>query len=451
MTFAAGGGSPTGGTDAPSPADSKTRILNAAIAQIDAGGEASVRVLDIADVAAVSPSLIYHHFANRDGLVAAAQARRYSFGPVDDVAIFIRTIEGATSRADAASSLTAGLTSVVSRERAPVRLRRLSALAATHGRPELRVELSETVAELMDSTVGFIELGQSKQIFRTDLDARAMATVLLSTASGFVAADLDAAPASQDDLRYVLRIIVESFYEPSARSAEPPPIDPDDDRSEIDGDDIESSSGEDRPTPAGRSSDGVDARDRILNAAIETIDRDGDAALRVVAIAKKAKVVPAMINYHFGSREGLVAAALQERFKLLVGSGTIPFSEILNSDRPPREKADAYRSVFMTSVSRDRAPMRLKRASAVAAIQGRPDLEAMVSDNVALFIDDGEQLVRLGQQTGVFRSDVDARAAGTVVMGLGFGLIVADFDARPASEDDLRDVLGSLIGSLFRR
>jgi AcrR family transcriptional regulator len=442
-------------SDTSSPLDAKTRILNAAIAQIDAHGEGSVRVLDIADAAEVTPALISHHFGSRDGLVAAAHAHRFETMLADDVAILFQVIEASTNRHDAASSLTASLTSVSSRHRAPNRLRRLSALAAAHGRPGLHIELSHTVAELIDAIAGLVELCQSKRIFRTELDARATATILLSMGLGAFAADLDATPATQRDLEAVACIIVESFYEPDIRSVGTPRTEPTVNDTDRDHPDIGASNtiestdaGGQIESPSG-SSDGTDSGDRILEAAINAIERDGDAALRVVSVADEAGVAPGMINYRFGSREGLVDAAQQERFRRLVGSGIRPFTDILSSQGTPEDKAKAYRLAFMTSVSRDRAATRLQRASSVATYQGRPDLQAKMSNNVTVFIDSGTQLIELGQQTGVFRTEIDARAAGTIVMGLGFGLIVSDFDARPASEDDLREVVGSLIRSLF--
>jgi AcrR family transcriptional regulator len=441
--------------DGPVQFDAKTRMLNAAIAQIDAHGDASLGVVAIAAAAEVTPALISHHFGGRDGLVAAAHAHRFESMAADDVAMFIRVVEAGVSREDAAFLLAKSLPSVVSRQRAPNRLRGLSALAAAHGRPELRVEFSQTVAGLIDGCARFVQFGQTKGIFRTELDARATGTIVLSMAFGSLVADLDASPASQDDLKSVFRIIIESFYVSDARNVEPSRIDPTVEHPDAESSGVGSSGAIESPDPNARldtaigSSGEAGNYDRILDAAINAIDRDGDTALRVSTVTDEAGVSLGMIKYCFGSREGLVDAAQQERFKRLIGSGIKPFTDILNSHETPEDKTNAYRLAFMASVSRDLAETRLLRASSIAAVQGRPELQVAVSKNVTMFIDTGQQLLELGQQTEVFRPDIDARAAGTIVMGLGFGLIIADFDARPASEDDLRGVVGCLVDSLF--
>lgn len=61
------------------------------------------------------------------------------------------------------------------------------------------------------------------------------------------------------------------------------------------------------PAKRGRPSTG--ARERILAAAIETMKADGYAGLTIAKVAARAGESKALIAYHYGSRNGLVAAA----------------------------------------------------------------------------------------------------------------------------------------------
>ncbi len=65
-------------TDEESATDARSRLIDATIAAIDRGGEASVRVTEIAAAAGLSKSSIYYFFGDREGLVSAAEAQRYS-------------------------------------------------------------------------------------------------------------------------------------------------------------------------------------------------------------------------------------------------------------------------------------------------------------------------------------------------------------------------------------
>ena len=55
----------------------RQRILELAISAIDEGGEAAVRVNDLATEAGVTVPTLYRHFGSRDGLVEAAQTYRF--------------------------------------------------------------------------------------------------------------------------------------------------------------------------------------------------------------------------------------------------------------------------------------------------------------------------------------------------------------------------------------
>ena len=62
-----------------------------------------------------------------------------------------------------------------------------------------------------------------------------------------------------------------------------------------------------RPAKVGRPSTG--ARERILAACLETLKAEGYAGLTNAKVAERAGESKALIAYHFGSKQGLVAAA----------------------------------------------------------------------------------------------------------------------------------------------
>jgi AcrR family transcriptional regulator len=56
-------------------------------------------------------------------------------------------------------------------------------------------------------------------------------------------------------------------------------------------------------------------RERILDAAIERIARDGIDDVRIARIAMDAGVSTALVHYHFATREALLAEALEHSFE----------------------------------------------------------------------------------------------------------------------------------------
>jgi AcrR family transcriptional regulator len=58
------------------------------------------------------------------------------------------------------------------------------------------------------------------------------------------------------------------------------------------------------------------SRERILDAAIERIARDGIDDVRIARIAMDAGVSTALVHYHFATREALLAEALEHSFEI---------------------------------------------------------------------------------------------------------------------------------------
>ena len=61
----------------------------------------------------------------------------------------------------------------------------------------------------------------------------------------------------------------------------------------------------------------TETRDRILDAACDVIAEHGIEDVRIARIATLAGVSPALVHYHFETREALLAEALEHSFELL--------------------------------------------------------------------------------------------------------------------------------------
>jgi AcrR family transcriptional regulator len=69
------------------------------------------------------------------------------------------------------------------------------------------------------------------------------------------------------------------------------------------------------------------SRDKILDAAIERIARDGIDGVRIARIAMDAGVSTALVHYHFATREALLAEALEYSFELAGDTRTVEAGE----------------------------------------------------------------------------------------------------------------------------
>jgi len=64
----------------------------------------------------------------------------------------------------------------------------------------------------------------------------------------------------------------------------------------------------------------VDQRERLLDVAIALFGKQGIAATPLSAIARRARVTPAMLHYYFGNRERLLDALVDERIVPLMAT-----------------------------------------------------------------------------------------------------------------------------------
>lgn len=80
-------------------------------------------------------------------------------------------------------------------------------------------------------------------------------------------------------------------------------------------------------------------REKIILAAIETIEKDGLAAATIRTIARRAGVNSAAINYYFRSKENL----LEEVFKKTIEHSTEDLKAILSAEgKAPRDRIEEF-------------------------------------------------------------------------------------------------------------
>src|SRR5919205_1936893 len=71
----------------------------------------------------------------------------------------------------------------------------------------------------------------------------------------------------------------------------------------------------------------MDARERILDAAVRRIAREGIDEVRIARITMDAGVSPSLVHYHFDSREALLVEALEHSYELAGSSRAVAAAE----------------------------------------------------------------------------------------------------------------------------
>jgi len=168
----------------------KSRILNAAIAMMDEGGESAVRLGAIAENLGIKEPSIYHHFTNRTELINAAYVEWYwqclkTDIPVEAMMVLVET------REDYVRAVRKTMEWSYQPERHHARAIRLSVLGAAQRNAELAVAINDINKKFLATIADAALVAQQKGWVRTDLDPMAMAYWLHGQIVGRVVAEMD--------------------------------------------------------------------------------------------------------------------------------------------------------------------------------------------------------------------------------------------------------------------
>ena len=152
--------------------------------------------------------------------------------------------------------------------------------------------------------------------------------------------------------------------------------------------------------------------DTILDAAEELFARQGFAATSTKQIGAAAGVNPALIHYYFGSKEGLYRALLSRLFESIMARG----AEQLAASPPPDVAVRALVGVQSeTMVAHPSFPRLLARELVDHGMTHAGESITRLSETLFRRLCD---LVRAGQEAGMFRRDMDPRFAALSVVSL---------------------------------
>jgi AcrR family transcriptional regulator len=175
----------------------RQQILSLAIAAIDKGGEAAIRVNDIAAEAGVTVPTLYRHFGSRDGLVEAAQTQRFRETQFVDPSVFAASLAKCKSQDDLRKALRKELLTHFDKDRWALRQVRLNALGAGYARPALSASLALAQKQ---GAMGITEMllpFQKKGWIRKDIDLQATVYWFMGQILGRVLIEMGDNPVSQ--------------------------------------------------------------------------------------------------------------------------------------------------------------------------------------------------------------------------------------------------------------
>jgi AcrR family transcriptional regulator len=190
----------------------------------------------------------------------------------------------------------------------------------------------------------------------------------------------------------------------------------------------------------------------LLAVAVRQLETRGEASLRVTELASEAGVAIGLIRHHFGSRDGLVAAAQLRRVEGATREDLSAARALLASVTDFAGLIAGLTELSRQTIDRRGSDLRLSRFAAIATAHGRPGAREDIGRALGELLDELATIVGDAQERGLIRTDLAPRAVATFIQSYALGLLIHDLDPdQPAPQEMLDTVVAGLAGVLAPR
>ena len=188
-----------------------------------------------------------------------------------------------------------------------------------------------------------------------------------------------------------------------------------------------------------RSAD--ETRRLVLDAAVDWIEENGSASLKVVDIARASGVSEVLIYRYFDDRQGLLTAALVDLWERYMIEPLDAARQMI-ADLP----TEAFTPEFLASIgvqpSTEAArKSRWARLQVLAASPENPELREMIKASQSRINAEHESLIELVRSRMPGRHLPSVRMMRMLNQNVIFGFVIEDLVDDPVSDEELRDFL----------
>jgi AcrR family transcriptional regulator len=168
----------------------------------------------------------------------------------------------------------------------------------------------------------------------------------------------------------------------------------------------------------------MSTRDEILAAAVREVRERDESAFRVTIVAKNAGCATSVLYHYFGSREGLIDAALVQ---IVIEESNGVREALALASQAAETSTDAIEMLVnyvMFAHSPDRRADRSLRARLLGAAQTRPTVRRAFQEFGRLSTEANRNLLTTLADKGLIRKDLDIRALALTLRSLDFGWVL---------------------------
>lgn len=174
--------------------------------------------------------------------------------------------------------------------------------------------------------------------------------------------------------------------------------------------------------------------DEVIAVTIELLLEHGDSGFRIEDVIERTGISKSSLYLRFGDRDGLIAAAYAELFTVDTNRN-ISLAIAAFSNIKSIEQLDSIIQLLVEALVQTPGDVRWNRIDVLSAARHRPDFLARITEAQTRMNSALEEVLRVQQELGNVRSDIDAREMAVLVQAVSFGRLFRDIDSRMKIDD----------------
>lgn len=196
-------------------------------------------------------------------------------------------------------------------------------------------------------------------------------------------------------------------------------------------------------------SKGASTRDRLLAATIEMIDHEGEVGVRVDTVAEIAGFTKPVVYHHFGDREGLIVAALTERYFRTLNVGFAETKVAAARCRSVEEFKNLMRAWVDSFATVEGEQRRRLRIEALGAGVARPALQASLAEANRRQAAELAGVLQIAKEEGWFSVDVSPRDLAVWWIGVILSRHLVEIDPDHFQPEQWNSITSWVIETMF--
>jgi len=196
-----------------------------------------------------------------------------------------------------------------------------------------------------------------------------------------------------------------------------------------------------------RSAD--ETRRLVLDAAVDWIEENGSASLKVVDIARASGVSEVLIYRYFDDRQGLLTAALVDLWERYMIEPLDAARQMI-ADLPSEAFTPEFIARIGVQPSTEAArKSRWARLQVLAASPENPELRAMIKESQSRINAEHESLIELVRSKMPGRHLPSVRMMRMLNQNVIFGFVIEDLTDDPVSDEELVEFLTMFYDKIY--